>query len=269
MSADGERHEAGGAATHSGTDAGQSKIQNVYKVGFGRWLILWIVFLLLLPFFISMPVMFGMRILHGKFVDAASLGLMAVLLGVALAFLYLQIKAARRTRIELDENEVKLTVPTWRGPTPFGPFIEEKISYSDIDCVEQRGELYRMMGVVGLRKASCVVTKDGKRIVLGYETEQEDDEPIPFSRIASEVASNAAVSLVNKGAVNVGTQFGAAFGGTPSWDTPPITAKEAGEAQKRARQIFVGMIGGFIILVIIAIVLSFLPQIQELFAAEG
>lgn len=284
MSADGERQGISEAATISGpTDspatsgAGKSAdtatdnpiVQHEYKIGFGRKFILFVIFLWLLPFFVSMPAMFVMRLMHGKILDAASLGAMALLLGIALVFVYLQFKAARRTRVALTEDHVNLLVPSWRGPTPFGPFIEAKIPYSEISAVEQRGEIYRAMGVLGLRKASCVVKNDGSRIVLGYETEEEIDAPIPFTRIANELASNASVNLVNKGAVNAGTQLGAAFSGTPSWETPPINAEEANSARQRARLMFRLMIFGFLALVVVAIVLTFLPQIQSLLTTPG
>lgn len=236
----------------------------VYKVGFLRQLLQWITFIVLLPFFISMPVMIGMRAFHGRIFDALWLTIVAVLFAITLIFLGLQIQAARRTRIKVNNDEVDIVVPNWRGPTPFAPFDEAKLPYNKIEAVEQRGEIYRSLGILGLRKVSSVVTSDGDRYVLGYSTEQESDAPIPFATVAETVAQRAGVQLVDRGAVNVGTQIAAAFKGTPDWDTDPIEEEDVEATRKRAKLIFVGMIVGFFVLVGAGMIIALLPNIMAM-----
>jgi len=236
----------------------------VYKVGFLRQLLQWITFIVLLPFFISMPVMIGMRAFHGRIFDALWLTIVAVLFAIALIFLALQIQAARRTRIKINNDDVDIVVPKWRGPTPFAPFDQAKLPYSKIEAVEQRGEIYRSLGILGLQKVASVVTSEGDRYVLGYSTENESDAPISFGLVAETLAERAGVQLVDKGVVNVGTQIAAAMRGTPNWDTDPLEQEDVEATRKRAQLIFVGMITGFFILVIAGVVIAFLPDIKAL-----
>ena len=237
----------------------------VYKIGFFRQLLQWITFLLLLPFFVSMPIMIGMRAFHGRIFDAAWLTFVAILFGMALIFLGLQIHAARKTRIRISEADVDVAVPQWRGPTPFSPYEQARLPYDQIKSVEQRGEIYRSLGILGLRRVSSVVTNDGQRYVLGYSTENEADAPIPFSNIAKDIAERAGVQLVDKGAVNVGTQVGAAIRGTPDWDAEPIDEETVEQTRKRAQQIFVAMIGVFFLLVIAGIIISVATDFTNIF----
>ncbi len=237
----------------------------VYKAGIGRQIFLWLVFGLILPFFVSMPIMVGMRATYGLISDAASLGAMAILFAIFLIFLGLQIQASWRTRIEVDDQGVNLVVPSWRGPTPFGPFKEAKLAYDDIEAVEQRGELYRALGVLGLRRVSSLRTKDGKRIVLGYVTEDEADAPIPVGVIAKTIAEKGGLQIIDKGTINAGTQSGAAITGAPSWDLEPLSNEQVETARSRAKYIAIGLIAGFLVLVAIGILITFFPDIEAIF----
>lgn len=236
----------------------------VYKVGAGRKIAFLATFALMMPFFISMPVMIGMRAMHGNFADALSLGIVAVLFAIGLVFLGLQIQAASRTRIELKDDNVNIEVPSWRGPTPMAPFKVAKLKTDDIAAIEERGELYRFFGILGMPRVVSVVKKDGDRVVLGYVNELDMDPPIAFNSVAKTIADRAGVEMRDRGVVNAGSQLGALMRGTPSWDMEALSEPQVEDVRRKTQKFVYFFVAGFLALLIAGIVLALLPEIQQL-----
>ena len=205
-----------------------------------------------------------MRIAHGKVNDAISLGVVFILSFIAVSFIILQILGAGRQRVEVTEDKVKLKLPTWRGPNPFGPVVRAEVPYSEISSVQKRGEIYAFLGVLGLRESSSLVTKDGTRHVLGYITENEADSPMPYDNITNLIANRAGLEVNHIGTVNGGSQLGAAFSKTPSWDTEPIKAEDVSKIRKRAQFVALGLVILLIGLVIGGIGIALYPEISTL-----
>ncbi len=240
---------------------------DTYKVSIGRQIVLWITFLMFLPFFISMPIMIFMRIAHGKFMDTISLGLIFAFSFIGILFIILQILAAGRQRIDVHRDKVTLKLPTWRGPTPTGPVIKTELSFSDIQAIEKRGEIYALMGLLGLREVSSIITSDGKRYVLGYVTENEADAPVPYNKVTQVLSEKTGKPVLHKGAVNGGTQIGAMFKGAPSWDTAPLNASDVNAIRRRARRITLALIILFLAGATTGLGLALYPEIVELFSS--
>ncbi|MGH1351779.1 MAG: hypothetical protein ACRBBN_13385 [Methyloligellaceae bacterium] len=241
---------------------------DTYKVSIGRQIVLWFTFLLFLPFFISMPIMIFMRIAHGQYTDTISLGLIFILSFIGIMFIILQILAAGRQRIEIHNDKVKLKLPTWRGPTPTGPVIKTELTYADITAIEKRGEIYALMGVLGLREVSSIITADGKRYVLGYVTENEADAPVPYNKVTQHLSEKTGKPILHKGAVDGGTQIAAMFKGSPSWDTEPLQAQDVNTIRKRARRITLALIILFLAGALAALGLALYPEIADLLATQ-
>ncbi len=239
------------------------KTNPIYKIGIGRQIVLWFILLLFLPFFISMPVMMFMRITHGQTSDAISLGIIFLLAFIAISFIILQILAAGRQKIAFHEDKVSLKLPTWRGPTPFGPTIEKDIAYSDIKAIEKRGEIYAFLGALGLREVSSLLTNDGSRHVLGYSTENEADAAIPYDDITNLIAERSGIEVTDIGTINAGTQMQAIFSNTPSWEEKSINAQDLNKIRARAKFLALLSIGVFIALVCIGIGIAIYPEIMK------
>lgn len=247
------------------TDTIQSNATpEIYKVSIGRQVVLWITFLIFLPFFISMPIMMFMRIANGRITDTISLGAIFLVALVGVIFIVLQILAAGRQRIELNEDKITLKLPTWKGPTPLGPVVKADLNYSDVSAIEKRGELYALLGVLGLREVSSIITHDGKRYVLGYISENEADAPIPYDKITESLAQRTGKEVLHKGAVNGGTQVAAMFKGSPSWETTPLNAEDVIKIRKRAQNFTLALLVLFILLFAGSLGFALYPEIIEL-----
>ncbi len=259
--------EASATKTENITKSTQQKPET-YKVSIGRQIVLWFTFLLFLPFFISMPIMIFMRIAHGQIMDTLSLGLIFVFSFIGILFIILQILAAGRQRVDMHQDKVTLKLPTWRGPTPTGPVIKTELTYADITAIEKRGEIYALMGILGLREVSSIIASDGKRYVLGYVTENEADAPVPYNKITQLLSEKTGKPVLHKGAVNGGTQIGAMFRGAPSWDAQPLNAQDVNAIRKRASRLTLAVLILFFIAAAGGLGLALYPEIIELFSTQ-
>jgi hypothetical protein len=192
--------------------------KTVYKASRGRKTALTFFLLLILPFFIALPFVIGMRVTRGYLVDSLPLILVGTVIAVCLALLLFHVVYSYRTRIELGETALKLNVPDWKGPTPGLSYIRKDIPYSDIDRIEMRGEVYKELAVPSMMRAASLVLKSGERIHLGYSHETSEDPAIPVTDIAARIAERAGVGMREKESIRVGSQYKAMFRGTPSWD---------------------------------------------------
>ncbi|MEM7619234.1 MAG: hypothetical protein AAF228_02060 [Pseudomonadota bacterium] len=243
---------------------GATSDPEVYRISLSRQIIFWIMFVMFLPFFISMPVMIMMRATHGQTTDAIALAAIFVFAMLAMGFIILQISMMGRLRFELDNESLKFCIPSWRGPTPSGPVIEKHIPYDDISSIEQRAELYRLGGLLGPSQVSSITTRQGERYVLGYMTENDTDAPIPIQKISSSLSQKSGKPIEHKGCVDAGTQLGAFFRGAPSWEAVPLSKQDVAKIRDRSALFGKAFIFGFFILLISVIILSLFPKILTL-----
>ncbi|MFO1171143.1 MAG: hypothetical protein U1E49_09250 [Hyphomicrobiaceae bacterium] len=190
----------------------------VYKAGGGRKFVLTVVLLVLMPFLISLPVMVTWRATAGHLHDALTLGIGGAIFVAAALFLLVHIVYSYRSRIEVRDDAVKLTVPRWRGPTPGLRYVKYEIPYSELDKVETRGEIYKEIAVPTLLRSAVLTTKTGERIHLGYVHEASEDPAFPIAHIAEEISRRSGVPLGVKASVKVGSQYKALVKGTPAWE---------------------------------------------------
>ena len=208
----------------------------VYQASKGRKFILSLVFLGLTPFFISLPFMIYLRFSKGFYSEAAILSIFAILFAIWMVFLGAHILSSLRTRIQLNEQDASFTVPNWRGPLPLFPYQKISLTYDNIEAVEARGEIYREAFIPILMRASCIVTRDSGRHVLGYTKEHATDPTFPFSEISHEIAMRAGKPLRDRGTILAGGQYLAALKGAPAWDKEPLSPIAVQTRRKAAKK---------------------------------
>lgn len=218
------------------TAAEKDTTTRIYEASKGRKIILGLVFLALTPFFISLPFMIYLRLSKGFYYEAAILALFAILFAIWMFFLGAHILSSLRTRIELNEQDANFIVPNWRGPLPLFPYQKISLTYDNVEAVESRGEIYREAVIPVLMRASCIITRDGGRHVLGYTKEQATDPAFPFSEITHEIAMRAGKPLRDRGTILAGGQYLAAIKGAPSWDKEPLSPLAVQTTRKAAKK---------------------------------
>lgn len=180
--------------------------RTVYAAGGGRKFAFSFVFLLLLPFFISLPPMLFWRISQGHW--NGTLGL--IVLGAAFTFimflLFIEVMHSLATRIELGDSSVKMTLPAGRGPTPIVRYRTHDIPYDQIKAVETRREIYGGSVAPVLLQGARLILKDDTPIKLGYVSEANGDPCFPYPQIAQQIAERAGLKVEHKGNVRRSVQ---------------------------------------------------------------
>jgi hypothetical protein len=146
------------------------------------------------------------RISQGHWVG--TLGLMV--LGVAFAFIMflvvVELMRSLRSRIELGDTSVKMTLPSGRGPTPILRYKSHDIPYDQIKAVETRGEVYGGSVAPVLLKGARLILQDDSVVKLGYVSDANTDPCFPFPQIAQQIAARAGVPVDYRGCVRRSVQ---------------------------------------------------------------
>jgi hypothetical protein len=189
------------AMAATGQPAAGKPEQTVYAAGGGRKLAFSFVFLLLLPFFASLPAMLFWRISQGHWLG--TLGLLVLALGFAFIMLLVVVELMHSlmARVELGERSLKMTLPSGRGPTPMLRYRTQEIPYDQIKSVETRREIYGGSLAPVLLKGARLILKDNSAVKLGYVSEANTDPCFPFPEIARQIAERAGVAVEDKGSV--------------------------------------------------------------------
>jgi hypothetical protein len=175
--------------------------RTIYAASGARKTMISFLFLLLLPFFASLPAMLGMRISHGLWGDAIGLGVMALAFLAVMFLLLVNLMFSLRARVQLGEKSLRLTLPTGRGPTPMLRYRTAEIAYSDIAAVETRREIYGGALAPVLLSGARIVKKDGTSVQLGYDADSNPDQAFPYVEIAHNIAKHAGLTVQDKGHV--------------------------------------------------------------------
>jgi hypothetical protein len=182
-------------------DASRTIERRVYEAGGGRKLALSLAFLILLPFYASLPAMLVQRLLHGLWLDTIGLMIFAGLFTALMALIGVQLYQSLRSRVELGDTTVRVTLPQGSGATPMLRFVNRDIPYSDIEAVETRRVLFGKTMAPVLLRATRLRTKDGKHVRLGNVNEDNVDAALPFPEIGARIAERAGVKVVDGGTV--------------------------------------------------------------------
>jgi hypothetical protein len=175
--------------------------RNVYQVGGGAKTALSIGFLLLLPFFASLPMMMYQRIAKGLWYDTAGLAVMGLGLTIIMALLLVNLLRALLSKVEIGEKTVRLTLPSHLGAIPTLFYTTNTVAYDQIAAVEMRREVYGNGLAPVLVRGARLKLKDGSTVLLGHMDEAEADATFPVPTIAHQVARKAGLSVVETGSV--------------------------------------------------------------------
>lgn len=240
----------------SGSDALAEKHERlVYEVSGGRKTFFSFVFLILLPFFASLPAMILMRMKNGLFFDAVGLGIMAAAFTILMFLIVVELLFSLRARVELGETSVKMTLPSGRGPTPMLFYKTHTIPYDQVQTVETRREIYGGSLVPVLLKGARLITKDEKSIPIGYVSEANVDPAFPYPEIAKKIAERARLPLIDRGNVRRSFRrkfFGIKGGRVNEVDT--VDEAQIAELNKSHHNMVIGLVGALAVLIVIGIV---------------
>lgn len=200
-------------------------VPQVWHASGGRRITLSFIFLLLLPFYASIGPMLFQRISRGLVVDSIWLALLGLAFTALMALVLAELMNSIRTRVEVGETSVKLTVPTFKhGPVPLFRFTEREIPFADIAGIDTRSEVYGgSLAPVMLKSTRLALTNDDK-LVLGYTDPNDPDAVFPYPEIGAEIATRAGKPLVDHGMVHrsIGKRLLGATSGTS--DNVPLDA---------------------------------------------
>lgn len=172
-----------------------------YRAGGGRKLLFSLVFLLLLPFYASLPAMLYYRISAGLWHDTIGLAILAVCFTVVMVLVLFELIYSLRARLEIGDTGIRFSLPAARAGMPKLFYRRKEIPYSNMAAIETRREIYGGSLAPVLVHGTRIITQDGDKIALGYVNEANPDSLFPFAEIAREIANKAGVEIIHRGNV--------------------------------------------------------------------
>ncbi len=215
-----------------------------WTVGGTRTVLLSFLFLILLPFYLSIGPMLFFRLWHGLWLDTIGLGIVGLLFTVLMAMVLAHLVHSVRSRVKLDKDGVSCTLPALkRGPTPLLRFETRKFPYSDVAAVDTRSEVYSEALAPALLKSTRLTFKDGTHTVLGYVNEHSDDRSFPYPQIGEEIARRAGLTVKDHGVVRRSIRKRAMGLATDVAENTPVTADEIKAINLRHKNVMRGVVG--------------------------
>lgn len=229
--------------------ASAAAVRNVYEAGTTRKIVFSIVFLLLLPFFVSVWPMMFWRITQNQWLGMPGFVIIAIAFTLIMGLLLVELMFSIRSRVAFGDKSVKITLPAGRGATPALRYLQTEIPYDQVAAVEVRREVYGGAVAPVTMKGARVVLKEGDPIKLGYVNEANADPVMPFVEIGEKIAARAGVPINDLG--HVRRSFAKKVSGTRATgeQLKPITAAEIAEINQRHDWTMMGLIGLLVVLV--------------------
>jgi hypothetical protein len=260
------------AAPAASAPAPLARDRTVYEAGAGRKTALSLAFLILLPFYASLPAMLARRLVHGLWLDTIGLIIFSALFTGLMALLGVQLYLALRSRVEFGETAVRITLPQSAGATPMIHFLNKEIPYDKIAAVETRSVLFGNAMAPVLLRATRLLLKNGEHVRLGNVNEDNVDAALPFPEIGAKIAQRAGVDVVDAGTVRRSIEkpilkfFGRK---TPAEASPPLTDIEKAEINSRHSRAMKRLIVGMALLVVIGIAVDVFTASRTSYATIG
>lgn len=234
--------------------------RTLYEATGGRKTFFSFAFLLLLPFFVSLPGMLYQRVSKGLWVDTVGLMILAAGFSIVMFLLFIELLFSLRSRVEIGEKAVKLTLPAGRGPTPMLRYATHEIPYDQIKAVETRREIYGGALAPVLLQGARIITKDDRPVRLGYVNESNVDPCLPYPVIARQIADRAGLVLNDRG--SVWRSYRRKFLGFRSNDdgAKPIDEAQIAELNRSHTRWVKGIVAGVVLLMAVGIVKDLLTS---------
>lgn len=156
-------------------------------------------------------------------------GLVIVGFGIFATFVLI---VAVRTRITLGATTLEATVVAGHNLLLMPQLRKVELPLSQIRSVERRCEIFRRLGLLTMRDALSIVTKDGERIGL-FSNTLGNLSTLPIDDVANAIAAAAGVTVTDDG--TVWARGSGLYGGaSSSWTERPIDAASASKARHGA-----------------------------------
>lgn len=253
---------AAASAINAGSGPASAEVKHrpeIYDVSGGRKTFFSFVFLILLPFFVSLPAMIFMRVKHGLVFDAIGLAIMATAFSILMFLIVIELLFSLRARVELGETAVKMTLPSGRGPTPMLRYKSYTIPYDQVQAVETRREIYGGFLAPVLLKGARLITKEGTSIPIGYVSEANVDPCFPYPEIAKKIADRARLPLIDRGSVrrSFRRKFLGWRGAKRVNEVDTVDEAQIAELNRSHHNLVIGLVGALVVLIVIGIVDDF------------
>ncbi len=246
--------------------------RTVYEAGGGRKTALSLAFLILLPFYASLPAMLARRLVHGLWLDTIGLIVFSALFTALMALLGIQLYLSLRSRVELGQTSVRISLPQGGSATPVLHFIDKTIPYDAIAAVETRNVLFGNAMAPVLLRATRLALKNGEHVRLGNVNEDNVDAALPFPEIGARIAERAGVQVVDAGTVRRSIDRPVLkFLGrkTPPEASPPLTEAEIAEINSRHARFLKYLVAGMAVLVVAGIAVDVFTAPRTSYATIG
>ena len=173
--------------------------QTYYECGAGRKTFFSFAFVLLLPFYVSLPMMLFQRLSNQLWLDTWQLMILALFTLVMVLILF-ELIISMRSEVEIGEKAVSFTLPSGGGGVvPWLSYESRRVPYDEIEAIETRREIFGGTMAPMMMQTVRIITKSGERIQLGRTNEKDDDPKFPFPTIARQVAARADVDIIDRG----------------------------------------------------------------------
>ncbi|MBL8565182.1 MAG: hypothetical protein JNM89_05645 [Hyphomicrobiaceae bacterium] len=225
----------------------------------GRRFAFSIIFLLLLPFYVSLGPMIGSRLMHGYWTGTTGLIVLAVAFTIVIYLVLVETLASIRSEVELGLKGARVTLPKGRGLTSILQFETNEFAYSDVASVEMRREVYGGALAPMMMKGARVVKKNGDIVRLGYINEANEDPALPYIEIAERIAHRSGVPLVDGGSVRRSARrkmLGLRAEGPPEMHA--VEEAELSELNRKHARLIIALVTALVVLVALGILSDFL-----------
>ena len=171
-----------------------------YECGAGRKTFFSFAFVLLVPFYVSLPMMLFQRLSNQLWLDTWQLMILAFLFTIVMALILFELIFSLRSEVEIGEKSVSFTLPSGGGgAVPWLAYESRRVPYDEIEAIETRHEIYGGIMVPMMMQTVRIITKSGERIQLGRTNVKDDDPKFPFLVIARQVSTRAGVDIIDRG----------------------------------------------------------------------
>lgn len=220
-----------------------------FKAGAGRTISFSLIFLILLPFFVSLGPMLFWRISQGHWNGTVGLIVLAVAFTAVMYLIVVELIFSVRSRVIFGEKTVRVALPQGRGlKAPFS-YVVRDIPYDDIAAIEIRREVYGGSLAPVMMKGARIRLKDGSHYKLGYVNEANVDPCLPFAEIGEKIAARAGVEIIDAGDVRrsaVKKFLGLVAAGS---EVKPIAPAEIAALNARHNMLMTVLVGTMVLLV--------------------
>ena len=172
-----------------------------YEVGGGRKTFFALALIVLLPFFVSVPVMLYQRIAKGVWLDTWGLIIIALAFLAIMLLILFELIFSLRAKVDIGHNAVALTLPRHGSLLPTFFYESRTIPYEDIEAVQTYCDCYGGSVAPMVLRGSRLILKTKETVPLGFVNDRDDDPRFPFPHIARQIAARARVPVKNLGHV--------------------------------------------------------------------